>query len=368
MQGMLVLENGVVFEGRLIGDLKQTYGEVVFNTSMTGYQETLTDPSYAGQIVIMTYPLIGNYGINADDFESHRSHVSGFIVGELCPTPSNFRSVFTVEEYLKSQGVVGLADIDTRHLVRIIREHGAMKAYIIPKSLECNIKLLEFPELSKNLVASISRKTRATYEPSNVKNQNNHIVIYDFGLKQSLIRSLHALGCRVTVVPYNMTVDELVKLCPDGVLFSNGPGDPMNLIDIAPELRKVAELFPTIGICYGHQMLALAFGMTTRKMHYGHRGGNHPVKDLRTGKVYITSQNHGYVIEPESLDSTEMIVTHVNVNDGTVEGIRHKSLPVFSVQYHPEACPGPKDTLFFFEDFIRMINHNRERCEAICPK
>ncbi|OEH86785.1 carbamoyl phosphate synthase small subunit [Desulfuribacillus stibiiarsenatis] len=371
MKGKLVLENGAVFEGKLIGDTKVTYGEVVFNTGMTGYQEVLTDPSYAGQIVIMTYPLIGNYGINVDDHESYRSHVAGFIIGEMCPTPSNFRSSFTVDEYLKSQGVVGLSDIDTRQLVRMIRENGTMKGYIIPNSQYgvVTVNGLDYPELPKDLVARVTRKNRATFEPANVKNPTHHIVIYDFGQKQNMVRALHALGCKVTIVPYFTTLDEVMKLNPDGILFSNGPGDPMDLVDITPELRKVAEAYPTMGICYGHQMLGLAFGAKTTKLRYGHRGSNHPVKDLRTGKVYITSQNHGYIVEPDSLAATDMVVTHINVNDGTVEGIQHKSLPIFSVQYHPEACPGPKDSLYFFQDFIMTINEHKERTrELVCPK
>ncbi|OEF97813.1 glutamine-hydrolyzing carbamoyl-phosphate synthase small subunit [Desulfuribacillus alkaliarsenatis] len=374
MKGLLVLENGDVFEGNLIGNLSNTYGEVVFNTGMTGYQEVLTDPSYAGQIVIMTYPLIGNYGINVDDHESYRSHVAGFIIGEMCPTPSNFRSSFTIDEYLKSQGVVGLSDIDTRQLVRIIRENGTMKGHIVPEEQVKNpyqeivVDDLEFPDISKDLVARVSRKIRATFDPANVKKPTHHIVIYDFGFKQNMIRSLHVIGCKVTIVPFNTSLDEVAKLNPDGILFSNGPGDPMDIVAITPELRRVAEAFPTMGICFGHQMLALAFGAKTKKMRYGHRGSNHPVKDLRNGKVYITSQNHGYIVEPESLKGTDMEVTHINVNDGTVEGIEHNSLPIFSVQYHPEACPGPKDSLYFFGEFINMINTHKERCEAACQE
>lgn len=380
MKGLLVLENGAIFEGTIIGERTATYGEVVFNTGMTGYQEVLTDPSYAGQIVIMTYPLIGNYGVNSDDYESYRSHVAGFIISEMCPTPSNFRSTFTVDEYLKTQGIVGLADIDTRQLVRIIRENGTMRGHIVPEEhvknpyQEIDVDHLKYPEISKELVAKVSRKIRATFDPPNVKNPEHHIVIYDFGLKQNMIRSFHSIGCKVSIVPYNTVLEEVTKLSPDGILFSNGPGDPMDLIDITPELKRVAEAYPTMGICYGHQMLGLAFGAKTKKLRYGHRGSNHPVKDLRNGKVHITSQNHGYIVEPESLLDTDMEVTHINVNDGTVEGIQHKSLPIFSVQYHPEACPGPKDSLYFFGDFINMINEekakkqNAEGCELVCPK
>lgn len=366
-KGLLVLENGQYFEGNLVGHHSDTYGEVVFNTGMTGYQEVLTDPSYAGQIVIMTYPLIGNYGINPDDFESYRSHVSGFIIGEICPTPSNFRSTMTIDEYLKTQHVVGLTDIDTRQLVRIIREKGSMKAHIVPVEQvlnpyqEIDLDCLTFPDISKELVARVSRKIRATFIPQGLKRPVCHVVIYDFGYKQNMVRALHNLGCKVTIVPYNTSAEDLEKLSPDGILFSNGPGDPMELLEWTKELKLIAKTYPTMGICYGHQMLALAFGAKTRKMSYGHRGSNHPVRDLRTGKVTITSQNHGYVVKAESLAGTEMEVTHVNVNDGSIEGIAHESLPIFSVQYHPEACPGPQDSIFFFEQFIDMILNNKDK-------
>ena len=375
MKGILVLENGMMFTGTLIGAVEKvrdavgtTYGEVVFNTGMTGYQEVLTDPSYAGQIVVMTYPLIGNYGINQDDFESDHSHVAGFIVGEICPSPSNFRSTMNVETYLNEQGVVGLADIDTRQLVHIIRSHGTLKGYILPENhLQEN---LHFPDISKELVQSVSTKISVSMDP--IVEQAitaRHIVVYDFGLKQSIIRSLRGLGCAVTIVPHNTTFAEIERHNPDGVLLSNGPGDPMDLYgDVVPELRKVAEAYPVFGICYGHHMLGLAFGAKTVKMSYGHRGGNHPVRTIADGRVYITSQNHGYMVDEESLAGTDLTVTHVNVNDGTVEGIRHLSLPVFSVQFHPEACPGPKDTLGIFNEFLTAVDLYTERRELVCRR
>ncbi len=390
MKGILVLENGMTFTGTLIGAVEKAKdaagticGEVVFNTGMTGYQEVLTDPSYAGQIVIMTYPLIGNYGINQEDFESNRSHVSGFIVGEICPSPSNFRSTMTLEEYLCVQGIVGLADIDTRQLVRTIRSYGTLKGHILlEQHLQENHvqENLQFPDMSTELVHNVSTKTNifielpatasnATTNREHVQCNGRHIAIYDFGLKWSMIRSLQALGFTLTIVPYNTTFEEMTLLNPDGVLLSNGPGDPMALsVSVVPELRKVAETYPVMGICYGHQMLGMAFGARTVKMPYGHRGGNHPVRSIADGKVYITSQNHGYMIAEDSLQGTDLIVTHVNVNDGTVEGIRHASLPAFSVQFHPEACPGPRDSLGIFEQFLTAVDLHTERRELLCRK
>ncbi|UOF91366.1 carbamoyl phosphate synthase small subunit [Fodinisporobacter ferrooxydans] len=354
MKGMLVLENGLTFHGTIIGDKQNGYGEVVFNTGMTGYQEILTDPSYANQIVVMTYPLIGNYGINENDFESHRSWVAGFITSSACDQPSHFQSEMTLDDYLKEQGIVGLANVDTRAVVRAIREQGTMRGYILPALETMDVSDLKFPELSKSVVKHVTCKT--AYQAS--VRGSHHVVLIDLGAKQNIVQSLIHKGCRVTVAPPSIGLKEISELRPDGIMLSNGPGNPEDCAEWLPLIRELAEAYPIFGICLGHQLLALAFGAKTEKLRFGHRGSNHPVKELATGKVWITSQNHGFTVVEQSLPAC-LQVTHRNVNDASVEGLKHSRLPVFSVQYHPEACPGPQDSEYLFDQFLRLMAERR---------
>ncbi|MGZ4123247.1 MAG: carbamoyl phosphate synthase small subunit, partial [Tumebacillaceae bacterium] len=319
---------------------------------MTGYQEILTDPSYANQIVVMTYPLIGNYGINQDDFEAHKPWLTGFVTGETCDAPSHYKCERTLHDYLEAHGIVGLTGVDTRTLVREIRAHGSLKGYIVEANAET--ESFAFPDLPREVVKMVTARASYTHTATG----ELHVVLLDFGAKANIANSLSALGCRVTVVPATTKVEEIRALNPDGIMLSNGPGDPVACADLLPTIRTLAEEFPVFGICLGHQLLALAFGGATEKMKFGHRGSNHPVKELKTGKVYITSQNHGYTVNENKLPSM-LEVTHRNVNDGTVEGLQHKTLPVFSVQYHPEACPGPQDARVLFERFLYLMNERK---------
>ncbi|KEO81611.1 carbamoyl phosphate synthase small subunit [Tumebacillus flagellatus] len=355
MKGYLLLENGHRFSGELIGSNRRGYGEVVFHTGMTGYQEILTDPSYANQIVVMTYPLIGNYGINADDFEAKKPWLTGFVTSDACTKPSHNACEKTLHAYLEEQGIVGLTGVDTRSLVRMIRQHGSLKGYIV-RAAEADLLegTLSYPSLPRDLVKKVT--TPEIYQHS-IEGEH-HVVLLDFGAKANIADSLAAHGCRVTVVPCTTPVEIIRALQPDGIMLSNGPGDPQDNLDLLPAIRELGEEFPIFGICMGHQLLALAYGAKTLKMKFGHRGSNHPVKDLRTGKVYITSQNHGYTVDDASLPNT-LRVTHVNVNDGTVEGLRHHALPVFSVQYHPEAAPGPEDARELFLEFTSNMNERK---------
>jgi carbamoyl-phosphate synthase small subunit len=356
VKGCLVLENRRVFTGDIMGHGERGYGEVVFHTGMTGYQEILTDPSYKGQIVVMTYPLIGNYGINPDDFESRRPWLTGFVTAEACPSPNHYQSVQTLDAYLKEQQIIGLCNVDTRALVREIRAQGTMKGWILPGEwTKESIDSLEFPDLPNDQVAQVT--TPEIYVASD--QGTYQVVVVDFGGKENIIHSLVHMGCRVTVVPARTSFETICSLQPDGIMLTNGPGDPKSCADVLPTIRMLAEQVPVFGICLGHQLLSLAFGAKTGKMRFGHRGSNHPVKDLETGKVFITSQNHGYAVLGEDLPDV-LAVTHVNVNDGTIEGIRHRSLPAFSVQYHPEACPGPKDSEFLFKSFLQLMSDRRE--------
>ncbi|MCS7078984.1 MAG: glutamine-hydrolyzing carbamoyl-phosphate synthase small subunit [Chloracidobacterium sp.] len=362
MEAILALEDGRLFHGRSIGAAGEATGEVVFNTAMTGYQEVLTDPSYAGQLVTMTYPHIGNYGVNAEDVESRRPFVAGFIVRELSATASNWRATEALGDYLKRHGIVGIEDIDTRALVRHIRERGAMRG-IISTIERDGQRLAAKAAAAPSMVGAALAKTvtcAAAYtwasdaaEGARV-NPPWRVVAFDFGVKFNILRRLSALGCQVTVVPATTTAEEVLRLRPDGLFLSNGPGDPEPLTDIAREVRRLAEVLPTFGICLGHQILALAFGGRTFKLKYGHRGANHPVKHLATGRVEITSQNHGFAVDADSLPD-DLEVTHINLNDGTLEGFRHRHLPVFCVQYHPEAAPGPHDAAYLFEAFVALL-------------
>jgi carbamoyl-phosphate synthase small subunit len=354
---LLVLEDGRSFRGRAWGAEAEACGEMVFNTSMSGYQEVLTDPSYAGQVVCMTYPLIGNYGVNRADEESARPWVEGFVVREASRLASNWRSEETLDAYLKRWNVPGIERVDTRALVRHIRDKGAMRACISSIDLD-ERSLLEKARASAPMenreLASVVTTPRP-YEIPAAGPERFHVVCYDFGVKRNSLKELAALGCRVTVVPASTLARDVIGMRPDGVYLSNGPGDPASMTEVVTEIRNlVQEGVPTFGICFGHQLLGRAFGGTTYKLRFGHRGGNQPVKDLSTGKVEITSHNHGFAVSADSLPP-EVEVTHLNLNDDCVEGLRHKSLPVISVQYHPEAAPGPHDAEHHFRRFVELM-------------
>lgn len=345
MKAKLILENGAEFSGNAYGCLKDSAGEVVFNTGMTGYQEILTDPSYFGQIVVMTYPLIGNYGINLDDMESERPTVKGFITREVCSSSSNFRSEIELDNYLKQNGIIGLEGIDTRALTKILRNSGTMKGIIALNELtpdEIKSKLENYTNV--DAVMSVTAKEKYT-----IDGPGKHIAVMDFGIKKNILRLFLKHKCRITVFPADTDYREILSANPDLVFLSNGPGDPKDLPFAIENVKKLIGLIPVTGICLGHQIIALALGGNTGKLKFGHRGCNHPVLDIERNRVYITSQNHGYYVNKLPDD---MEITHVNVNDGTIEGMKHKSLPVFSVQFHPEGSPGPRDSYYIFEKFI----------------
>ena len=360
-QALLVLEDGRAFKGRAWGAEGERCGEMVFNTSMSGYQEVLTDPSYAGQIVCMTYPLIGNYGVNRADEESARPWVEGFVVREASPVASSWRSEETLDAYLRRWGVVAIDRVDTRALVRHIRDKGAMRACISSVDLD-EKSLLEkarasAPMENRELASAVT--TVEAYDVAAKGSERFRVVCYDFGVKRNSLNELAALGCRVTVVPASTPASEVLAMRPDGVYLSNGPGDPASMTKVVEEIRGLlAGGVPTFGICFGHQLLGRAFGGDTYKLRFGHRGGNQPVKDVASGRVEITSHNHGFAVRAESLP-TEVEVTHVNLNDGCVEGMRHKSLPVISVQYHPEAAPGPHDAEHHFQRFVELMESSQ---------
>jgi carbamoyl-phosphate synthase small subunit len=354
---LLMLEDGRSFRGRAWGAAGEVCGEMVFNTSMSGYQEVLTDPSYAGQIVCMTYPLIGNYGVTREDAESARPWVEGFVVREASRVSSNWRAEETLDAYLKRWNIPAIEQVDTRALVRHIRDKGAMRACLSTVDLD-EASLLEkarnSPAMENRELASVVTCSEP-YEFAAVGAEKFHVVCYDFGVKTNSLRELAAAGCRVTVVPAETPASEVLKMKPDGIFLSNGPGDPASMTAVLEEVRRVAESgVPTFGICFGHQLLGRAFGGTTYKLPFGHRGGNQPVKDLLKGSVEITAHNHGFAVAAESLPR-EVEVTHINLNDNCVEGMRHKTLPVFSVQYHPEAAPGPHDAEHHFQRFIQLM-------------
>ena len=357
-KAILVLEDGRTFSGASFGADGETFGEMVFNTSMTGYQEILTDPSYAGQIVCMTYPLIGNYGVNEEDIESRQPWVEGFVVREASRISSNWRSTESLDDYLKRNNIVGIEHIDTRALVRHIRDKGAMRAGIstVDTSPEVLLeKVLASPEMTNRELATAVTIDAQFDFPSGV-DEKYHIVAFDFGVKTNSLREFSRFGCRVTVVPADTTASEIMKLKPDGIFLSNGPGDPASMRTVIEEIKKLAETkTPMFGICLGHQLIGTAFGGETYKLKYGHRGGNQPIKDLTTGKIEITSHNHGFAVDAESLPA-DVEVTHINLNDNTVAGLRHKTLPVFSVQYHPESAPGPHDSEYLFKRFIQLMS------------
>ena len=357
MKAILALEDGTILEGESLGAPGRTYGEVVFNTGMTGYQEILTDPSYAGQLVMLTYPLIGNYGINPQDFESRRVQVEGFIVREAAEIPSNWRAAQSLDAFLKEKGIVGIKSLDTRALTRKLRVHGVMMGAIstdeTPEELLTRLK--SSPAYSESDLAQ-----KVTTEQSYVWESEGpfRVALLDCGVKFNILRSLAALGCQTTVYPCTTSASEILRTNPDGIMLSPGPGDPSQLGYIVDTVRELVGKKPIMGVCMGNQLLGYAFGSRTFKLKFGHRGSNHPVKDLATGKVYITSQNHGYAVDPDGLKDG-MEVAFVNLNDGTVEGLRHKELPVFSIQYHPEASPGPTDSAYFFRQFVAMIAQDK---------
>jgi len=379
LNALLALEDGRIWRGRGFGAQAEVVGEVVFNTSMTGYQEILTDPSYCGQIVTMTYPLIGNYGVNDVDPESRRIFAEGFVVRELSRAYSNWRAGDSLDHYLKNAGIPGISDIDTRSLVRHIRERGSMRGCLSTTDSDEQAvidKARKAPEMvGLDLASVVSCKEPYVWTDDQRTEYGSpvllhpginpvesklrfHVVAYDFGLKHNSLRNLAALGCRVTVVPAHTSAEDVISLKPNGVWLSNGPGDPEPLTDIVANIRKLIGKFPIFGICLGHQLMGLAVGGRTYKLPFGHHGGNQPVKDLTTGRVEITAQNHGFSVDADSLPA-DCEITHINLNDNTVEGLRHRSLPVYSVQYHPEAGPGPHDPSYLFDKFVESMAQNR---------
>ncbi|WP_141333747.1 carbamoyl phosphate synthase small subunit [Paenibacillus sp. tmac-D7] len=362
MQARLLLEDGTLFTGKAFGSTGDSVGEVVFNTGITGYQEVLSDPSYCGQIVTMTYPLIGNYGIARDDFESIRPFIHGFVVREHEIVPSNWRAEYSLDNLLKEYGIIGISGIDTRMLTRRIRHLGVMKG-ILTTSDKCVEELLEQLNGTPLMTDQVSRvSTKSVFSAPGTKER---VVLVDYGSKSGILRDLTKRGCDVVVVPQDATAEQIRRLSPDGILLSNGPGDPKDVPHAAKMIAELLGEFPIFGICLGHQLFALASGADTEKLKFGHRGGNHPVKELKSGRCYITSQNHGYTVKEESIAGTELEVTHINNNDRTIEGLRHKKYPAFSVQYHPEAAPGPFDSSYLFDEFLTMIRDHQKNTPKI---
>ena len=360
LRAVLLLEDGRVFEGSSFGAAGETIGEVVFNTSMTGYQEILTDPSYAGQIITMTYPLIGNYGVNSEDVESEVPFAKGFIVRENSRIYSNWRADRSLGDYLDRYNICGISDIDTRALVRHIRNAGAMRGIISTTDSDTSSllhKVREFPPMAGS--DYVRHVTAAKRYRKRVDCPARHVVVYDFGVKANILRHLQQMGCDLTIVPASTSADDVLALNPDGVFLSNGPGDPKPLEYITANITRLIGEKPLFGICLGHQLLGLALGGRTFKMKFGHRGGNQPVKNLETGGVEITSQNHGFALDPDSLDPGAVALTHINLNDQTLEGFSHREFPLFAVQYHPESSPGPHDSHYLFRDFLRMMEQDR---------
>ena len=350
----IILEDGAEFYGYGFGADREMIAEIVFNTSMVGYQEILSDPSYTGQAVVMTYPLIGNYGICKDDYETGTPTINAMIVREYNDQPSNFRAVETLQEVMLKYGIVGLAGVDTRALARCIRDQGTGKALICDAAVPNMVgtAMLKTNALRCDQVEQVSTKTPWKSPAANAK---FHVVAVDCGIKHNIIRSLNCRGCDVTIVPWNITAGEVEAMQPDGLFLSNGPGNPEDAKPVAQLVRQLRGKYPIFGICLGHQIIALSYGARTYKLKFGHRGGNHPVKNLLTGKVEITAQNHSYAVDAGSLDGTGLEVTHINLLDNTVEGLRCAADRVFSVQYHPESAPGPQDSAYLFDEFIRMM-------------
>ena len=352
MKRLLILEDGSVYEGTAFGADHFQVGELVFNTGMSGYQEVLSDLSYCGQIVMMTYPMIGNYGINHDDFESLDPAVFGFVVRECCEQPSNFRSDYTLDEFLKMKNIPGIQGVDTRAITRKLRTSGTMRAIMADEGADVEeiVKILKNTELMHDQVARVS-----TRNPFPIPNRGRRVVLMDFGAKLGIIRELSKRNCDLTVVPYDTDAQSILDLKPDGVMLSNGPGDPKDVPEAVETIRELMGKVPLFGICLGHQLISLASGANTVKLKFGHRGCNHPVINLASGKVEMTSQNHGYAVELDSLEGTDLVMTHQALNDKSVEGVRHTKYPVFSVQYHPEASPGPDDSNYLFDQFMELM-------------
>lgn len=352
----LVLETGEEFLGESIGhELEHviSLGELVFNTSMTGYQEIISDPSYCDQIIVMTYPLIGNYGVNKDDFESLTPALKGLIVKECPIEGSNWRNEYSLRELLKRFKIPGMAGLDTRELTKKIREKGVMKAVLAPENFPTqNLKNHFSHPIPKDQIARVSTKN-----PIHFPGEGKRVVLMDFGYKKNILRSLTKRNCDVVVVPWNSSLEMIQSYRPHGILLSNGPGDPKDVPEVLPVIRELQKMYPMFSICMGHQLFALANGADTEKLKFGHRGGNHPVKDLRLNKVFMSSQNHGYAVTVDSIKKSELEISQININDKTVEGLSHKTLPAFSVQYHPEACPGPEDTGWLFDEFISSLRN-----------
>lgn len=358
MKKKLILETGEVFHGEGFGANWETIGEVVFNTGMTGYQELISDPSYCGQIVCMTYPLIGNYGVNRDDFESIEPAIKGLIVRELCDFPSNFRSQMTIDELFKKKNLSGIQGIDTRKLTRILRNRGVVKGKIVDENSndEEVIRQIKTFEIPSNQVESVSTKTAYAAPGRGFK-----VVLVDYGSKLGIIRELSQRDCDITVVSQDVTADEILMMNPDGVMLSNGPGNPEDVKGAQEMINGILGKVPIFGICLGHQLIGLACGAKTFKLKFGHRGGNHPVLDIAKNRVEITAQNHGYAIDSESLKNTDLEETHIALNDKTNEGFKHKIHPCFSVQYHPEASPGPEDANYLFDEFIELMEEFKRK-------
>ncbi|MCI5224128.1 MAG: carbamoyl-phosphate synthase small subunit [Candidatus Electrothrix sp. AR4] len=369
MKALIALEDGTVLTGRSFTGAGEAIGEIVFNTSMSGYQEVLTDPSYTGQLVTMTYPLIGNYGVNEEDMESLAVHPRAFLMREYQTVPSNFRSTGTLADFLKKYGVLGIEGFDTRMLTRIIRRHGAMKAVISTEDLDAASlvrRAKEWPGLvGRDMVARVTTAQPYSWQDNapvegvgfsegDDSADKYKVVAFDFGVKFNQLRILKEKGCAVQVVPATATAEEVLALHPDGIFLSNGPGDPAGVDGVVENIRSLLGKKPIFGICLGHQILGLAYGASTFKLKFGHRGGNQPVKDLQTGKVEITSQNHGFCVDQENLPE-QVEMTHINLNDGSLEGMRHTEFPAFSVQYHPEHAPGPHDAMYLFDRFIDLM-------------
>lgn len=349
---LLILEDGSVYEGCGFGADHYQVGELVFNTGMSGYQEVLSDLSYCGQIVMMTYPMIGNYGINRDDFESLDPAVFGFVVKEYCAQPSNFRCDLTLDEFLKLKEIPGICHVDTRAITRKLRSSGTMRAIMAnaDADVDAMVRLLKETDFLHDQVARVS-----TQKPFPIPARGKKVVLMDFGAKHGIIRELSRRSCDLVVVPYNTSAQAILALHPDGIMLSNGPGDPKDMTGAIKEIRELIKHVPVFGICLGHQLISLACGANTVKLKFGHRGCNHPVLNLSSKKVEITSQNHGYAVEAVSLANTDLIMTHQALNDKSVEGVRHKRYPVFSVQYHPEAAPGPEDANYLFDQFMKLM-------------